>query len=205
MGTLALYGNTFDNGDSLVVEYDTWDVNLPYGNGEDDYVMNSGVDLLYLSSNLWDDNEQSSYPATGFSTLMIALTLTECHSCGEIEFLTNQSNPFQRLSIYHLLTLGNVRFFCLFMVMTASGISLGHDDRKFHDQGRFGISSTFSIGTRFLRYPSVVLRLACPIAVAASSKSLFFEDLDGSCVSERVKRLVGLMSWGVLHICSKGS
>lgn len=98
-GLLALYGNTFDSGDSLVVEFDTWDVNLPYGNGEDDYVMNSGIDLLYLSSNLWDDNEQFILPpTTGFRTLMIALTLTECCTIGgEVEFLTNQSNPFSEV------------------------------------------------------------------------------------------------------------
>lgn len=73
MGTLALYDNAFDNGDSIVSVFET--VTVPY----DTIVVDDNTDLLYINASLDDGNEfMVLLPngGVGFKTLAIFIRNT---------------------------------------------------------------------------------------------------------------------------------
>ena len=91
-GILTLYGSTFESNDSLNITSDFWDVNAPDIDGQDDYFVGIGTDILYLTTNAYDDNEQLFLPSeVGFKTLLILLDFTIGFSSGgQIEFLSEE-------------------------------------------------------------------------------------------------------------------
>ena len=72
MGTLALYGNTFDNGDSLVIKYINYPEVAPeYTATGIDIAIQEDWDLLYLSNSYTSVLDISLPEGSGFKVLQL--------------------------------------------------------------------------------------------------------------------------------------